>query len=41
MIRDLMWRVFVTVINGNSNVKCGKVVSGKCCVAQNVTRDVD
>ena len=26
--------------DGNSNVKCGKVVSGKRCVAWNVTRDV-
>ena len=26
--------------DGNSNVKCGEVVSGKRCVAWNVTRDV-
>ena len=31
MIRDLMRRVCET--DGNSNVKFGEVVSGKCCVA--------
>ena len=26
--------------DGNSNVKCGEVVSGKRCVARNVTRGI-